>query len=358
MKNFTSLSSKGRRLNQHLYCESKQKRGSKVRAAVCLLSVVGNFASAHAAVLQDKRSIWTIQVENDAVSTLEGTSDQYYTSGLRLGWTSGTDILPVPLTHFSSFFLGEGVKRVSLSLQQLIYTPRVTQVAQPLFGDRPYASLLLGTLNFINDTERTRSVVGLQAGVMGPAGLGRQVQNGFHDIIGDTANRGWRTQLQNQPVFQVQAGRIWRLPLVTLHRIEMDILPQLSGAAGDYRIYANAATTLRMGQGLGSDFGNATIGPELDGTDAYAATREVGWYVYGGVGGEAVGYDATLQGNTFRDHAPHVSKTWDVGSMRAGVALMWRGVRIAYSQNWETARFDTAKSGLFNYGSLKVSAKF
>ena len=36
-------------------------------------------------------SIWTFQVENDAVSTLSGTSDQYYTSGLRLGWTSGAD---------------------------------------------------------------------------------------------------------------------------------------------------------------------------------------------------------------------------------------------------------------------------
>ena len=48
------------------------------------------------AVRPDPDNIFTVQVENDAVSTLKGTSDQYYTSGIRLGWTSGADaIFPV-----------------------------------------------------------------------------------------------------------------------------------------------------------------------------------------------------------------------------------------------------------------------
>lgn len=34
---------------------------------------------------QDPKGIFTLQIENDAVSTFRGTSDQNYTSGLRLG---------------------------------------------------------------------------------------------------------------------------------------------------------------------------------------------------------------------------------------------------------------------------------
>nr|WP_294917598.1 lipid A deacylase LpxR family protein [uncultured Neokomagataea sp.] len=312
----------------------------------------------HATPLQDPYGTWTIQGENDAVSTFKGTSDQYYTSGLRINWTSGTDNLPKPIANLNHFLMGDGVQRISIGLQQLIFTPHATQLAQPPQSDRPYAGLLLGTVNLINDTDLSRSVVGVQFGAMGPAGLGRQVQNGFHNLISDTPNQGWSHQLANQPVFQVQAGRIWRLPVASLYGVGADILPAVSGAAGDYRTYADVATTFRIGQGLDSDFGNATIGPGLDGTDAFRATRPLAWYVYGGVEGQAVGYDSTLEGSTFRPNAPHVDKMWDVGEIHAGVAVMWHGVRMSYSQNWQSAQFKTQRSGMFNYGSVKLSVKF
>lgn len=324
--------------------------------ATALLALVSS--SALATPLQDPYGTWTIQGENDAVSTLKGTSDQYYTSGLRINWTSGTDNLPVPFANLNHFLMGNGQQRISIGLQQLIMTPRETQMSQPPQGDRPYAGLLLGTVNLINDTDLSRTVMGIQFGVMGPAGLGRQVQNGFHNLISDTPNKGWSHQLANQPIMQIQAGRIWRLPIVNVYGIGMDVLPAVSGAAGDYRTYADAAATFRIGQGLNSDFGNATIGPGLDGTDAFRATRPLAWYFYGGVEGQAVGYDSSLQGSTVRPNAPHVDKVWDVGEIHAGVAVMWHGVRLSYSQNWQTAQFKTQKAGLFNYGSLKLSVKF
>ncbi|AQS89236.1 hypothetical protein A0U93_03105 [Neoasaia chiangmaiensis] len=332
------------------------------RRTVCPLSFVAlagvAAGSANATPLQDPYGTWTVQGENDAVSTLKGTSDQYYTSGLRVGWTSGTDNLPKPFHDLNQFLLGQGVQRVSLDVQQSIFTPHATQAVNPPAGDHPYAGVLLGTVNFINDTDLSRSVAGIQFGVLGPGGLGRQVQNGFHNLISDTPNKGWAHQIGNQPVFQVQAGRIWRLPIVNFHGFGMDVLPAVSGAAGDYRTYGDVAGTIRIGQGLKSDFGNATVGPGLDGTDAFTPVQPFDWYFYGGVEGQAVAYDATLQGNTLRNNSPHVSKTWDVGEIHAGLAVMWHGVRLSYSQNWQTAEFKTSRSGLFNYGSLKLSVKF
>lgn len=319
-------------------------------AAVC--------APAHATPLQDPYGTWTIQGENDAVSTLKGTSDQYYTSGLRLNWTSGTDNQPAPIETINHAIMGAGVTRISMGLQQLIFTPENTQISTPSPRDRPYASLLLGTINLINDTDLSRSVFGIQVGVMGPAGLGEKLQNGFHGAIGDTRNLGWHHQLQNQPIFQVQAGRTWRFPLADVFGISMDMLPAASAAIGDYRIYGSVADTFRIGQGLNSDFGTPTIGPGTDGTDAYRLTRPVSWYVFGNVTGYAVGYDATLQGNTIRSNSPHVPVNWDVGEIHAGLAIMWHGMRLSYSQVWQTQEFKGARSGLFNYGSLALSAKF
>ncbi|GAJ29016.1 lipid A deacylase LpxR family protein [Acidomonas methanolica] len=316
--------------------------------------------SAHATPLQDPYGTWTLQGENDAVSTLKGTSDQYYTSGLRFNWTSGTDNLPQPLHDLNAALLGPGVQRISLGIEQLIYTPATqhTQLVNPPSNDRPYAGVLLGTVNLINDTDLSRSVVGIQVGVLGPASLGRQVQNGFHNLISDTPNKGWAHQLANQPVFQVQAGRIWRLPVVNVGSVGMDVLPALSGAAGDYRTYGDVAATVRIGQGLQSDFGTATIGPGLDGTDAFVQARPISWYMFAGVEGQAVAYDSTLQGNTVRNNSPHVSKVWDVGEIHAGLAVMWHGVRMSYSQVWQTPTFTASRSGLFNYGSVKLSVKF
>jgi hypothetical protein len=305
----------------------------------------------------DLDSIWTIQVENDAVSTLKGTSDQYYTSGLRIGWTSGADAVPFA-TELGHDWWGEGTTRLSLEISQSLFTPRNTQIDPPNPHDRPYAGMLLATAGLIQDTASTRDVLSFSLGDIGPGALGREVQNGFHSIIGDTPNRGWNHQLNDQPAFQLLGQRSWREALTTVGPIEYDAVPSLTLAGGDIRDYVQVGGVLRFGQGLASDFGTARIEPGLNGTDAFTNVRPLAWYGFAGVDGQAVGYDVTLDGSTFRSHSPHVSRIWDVGEMVAGAAVMWHGLRFTYTQTWQTQEFRGAKSGLFNFGSLAVSAKF
>jgi hypothetical protein len=305
----------------------------------------------------DTSSIWTIQVENDAVSTFKGTSDQYYTSGLRLGWTSGADAID-PVAALGHSIWGNGTTRVSLDLTQSLFTPRDTQIDPPDPHDRPYAGELLLTGGLVHDTDDTRDLISLSLGVVGPGALGRQVQNGFHSIIGDTQNRGWHYQIQDQPAVNLLFQRTWRLPIVNLGPLETDVLPSATAAGGDVRDYVQFGSILRLGQGLNSDFGTARIEPGLNGSDAYTNTQPIAWYVFGGVDGQAVGYDVSLDGSTFRSNTPSVHRIWDVGEMEAGAAVLWHGLRFTYTQTWQTQEFRGAKSGLFNFGSLAVSAKF
>ena len=305
----------------------------------------------------DPDSILTIQVENDAVSTLKGTSDQYYTSGVRLGWTSPTE-WDAGASDLARSVWGDGTTRVSLDLVQSLFTPHNTQIDPPNPSDRPYAGELLLTGGLIHDSATTRDLFDITLGVVGPAALGEEVQNGFHNIIGDTPNRGWHYQIADQPAFELLDQRIWRLALADFGLVQTDVLPSVTAAVGDVRDYVQAGAILRIGQGLASDFGPSRIAPGLSGTDAYLSTQDFAWYAFAGADGQAVGYDVSLDGSTFRKNSASVPRIWDVGEAEAGLAILVAGFRVSYTQTWQTQEFKGARSGLFNFGSLTLSAKF
>lgn len=301
----------------------------------------------------DDGSIYTVRVENDVT----GTTDEYYTSGLQLGWTGPTGVVPDFLARAGHAVLGEGNQRISIDLSQQMYTPADTQISPPDPDDRPYAATLLLTGQLIQDTNTDRTRIGLQVGVLGPDAGGEIVQNGFHTIIGDKQNQGWGYQLSNRGVVNVFADRTWRVPLLDLANLpsvneaplSVDILPDATAFLGTEEVYAQAGAILRFGQGLDDDFGAGRIMPGLDGGDAYLPDSGIAWYLFGGVDGQAVAYNALLQG---------VDTSPVVGEFEVGAAIIWHGVRITASQTWQTHEFSSQQGGLFDFGSVAVSARF
>jgi len=281
-------------------------------------------AAAAAQPLEDPNHTITIQLEND--SSPHGT-DMYYTSGERIGYTSPTGQLPGPLYALGRTLLGEGQQRFALDLSQYIFTPFDTSARNPSFNDRPYAGILMDTVSLIQDTATTRTALALGLGVIGPAALARDVQNGFHDLIHDSEANGWRTQAHNQPVVQLTAERTWRIDLAAANGIEVDSLPSLTLGAGTFRIYSQAGMQFRVGQGLKSDFGPPRMRPGLTGTDAYAATLPFAWYLFAVVDGQAVAWDETLDGEPFVN-ARHVSRIPLASEFQARLAMMFRGMRL------------------------------
>lgn len=315
-------------------------------------------APALAAPPADPSGIVTLQVENDAVSTQRGTSDRYYTSGLRLGYTTGTESVPGFLSDLGRFVWGDGVQRVSVDLSQSIFTPRDTQRLPLNPRDRPYAGYLRASASLIHDTEQTRSIIGVSLGVVGPSAGGRVVQNTFHDIIGDPPTRGWGSQLKDEPAFELLLEQTYRLPLARFGAFETDALPAVTAGVGTVRDYVQLGVSFRIGQGLASDFGAPRIRPGLSGGDAYTPVQPFAWYVFGGVAGQGVARDVFLDGSTFREQSPSVPKKSFVGELQAGAAIMFGGVRVTYTHVWQTEQFRGQKGGLFNFGSLAASVRF
>jgi hypothetical protein len=304
----------------------------------------------------DPTSIWTIQDENASISTASLT-DRYYVNGLRVGWTSGTDLTPDFLNQAGRVLWGDGQTRISFDISQEIYTPADTQVLNPPPNDRPYAGVLLGNFGLVTDTTNARSTIAVSLGVVGPWALAEQVQNGFHDIIGQDHANGWHFQIHNQFAFEAVSARTWRIPLTNFRGLDVDALPELDAGIGDLRIYAEAGGVVRIGQGLDSDFGVARVRPGMSGGDAFKPTRPLVWYVFAGGDGRAVAYDITLNGNPFQN-SRSVSLTPLIGEVEFGVALMAFGTRLTYTQVLQTKEFQHQKSGLHQFGSFALSVRF
>ena len=303
----------------------------------------------------DPALIITLQTENDLV----GRTDRNYTAGLRLGITLPTGVMPAFVSTAGRALMGDGIQRLSLDLSQTLFTPKDTSATVPNPRDRPYAAVLTSQFNLVHDTDRTRTLLGLGLGVLGPAAQGENLQNGFHNLIRESTAKGWAYQIENMPVVQFVGARIWRLPVLgdAAGGLEVDVLPSVSAAVGTWRDYAQVGGQIRIGQGLKTDFGTSRISPGLTGADAYTPTREFVWYVFAGVDGQAVAWDATLDGNEFA-HGPHVNRNWFVGEMEAGVATIWHGMRFSYTHVFQTQEFRGQRGGLFQFGSFTVAARF
>ena len=303
----------------------------------------------------DPALIVTLQTENDLV----GRTDRNYTAGLRLGVTLPTGMMPGFVSAAGRALMGDGIQRLSLDLSQTLFTPKNTGAIVPNPRDRPYAAVLTAQFNLVHDTDRTRTILGAAFGVLGPDAQGENLQNGFHNLIRDPTANGWAYQIKDMPVVQLVGARIWRLPVLgdAGDGLEVDVLPSIAGAVGTWRDYAQIGGQIRIGQGLKSDYGTSRISPGLTGADAYTPTRNFVWYAFAGVDGQAVAWDATLDGNEFAT-GPHVNRNWFVGEMEAGFTTVWHGMRFSYTHVFQTQEFRGQRGGLFQFGSFTIAARF
>lgn len=298
-----------------------------------------------------------LSVENDVFT---GT-DRNYTNGLQLTWRSPSADLPAPLAWVNrqlDFLQGPGTLRWGLALGHSIFTPSDTEATNPDPTDRPYAGLLYGAVALSRVTATSLSVLELQAGLIGPAAGGKFVQNGFHSVIGVEASNGWDFQLRNEAVFALVLDRKWRVTLAGDDTLGLELLPSASFSLGNLTTYAAGGALLRLGRNLDADFGPPRIRPALAGSAFFQPQgNEFGWYIFAGAEGRAVARDILLDGNTWQD-GRSVDARPLVADMQAGVAVIWRGVRISYTQVWRSEEFYGQRGGMQQFGSLSASFRF
>ena len=293
-----------------------------------------------------------IYVENDSFA---GT-DRYYTSGVKLSWTSpditrlsgsphADFMLPVfdllPAMHDSDY-----QKNVIFSIGQNIYTPDNTETSAPLPNDRPYAGWLYVSNGVVWKTDRVRNLLVMDIGVVGSYSLAQEAQRYVHDLRGFDHPNGWGNQLHNEVGVTLAYERTWRWPhIVKRSGLEWELMPHAGATAGNVKDYANLGGEFRFGLNLPDDYGTPSIGPSsaastpVDG--AMGADRSwfpLGFHLFGRVDGRAVAHNIFLDGNTF-GNSPSVGHNVFVADLSTGFVINWRNTKMSYALVYRTKEF-------------------
>lgn len=310
-----------------------------------------------------RRGSFTFVTENDKY--FAGT-DRHYTNGLKLIWLGETtlDRSQHFLQNVARFVptLRDNAEhqryKVGLSLGQNIYTPGDTEATVLLPRDRPYAGWLYGSM-LLQAQERDGSllrVVELSVGVVGPSALGRQAQNGFHDLINVPHAQGWDNQLHDEPALMLSWERRYRLATLKTGggRRWADAIGRGRLTLGNVHTHLAAGGLVRLGWNLPRDFGTDLIRPAGGGMANAGSGRRFAAYSYLSAEVRAVGRNIFLDGNSWQ--ASHsVRKRPVMADLSAGLVFAWPRFQLTYTQDYRTKEFyGQAKRDVF--GSIAFTS--
>lgn len=275
----------------------------------------------------------TVLEENDS---LYWNSDKHYTQGLRISNLFGGT--PSPGSWWDDTYNaigllgpifekgGNTIRRTSILAGQSIFTPKNLTLKPPDPKDRPYAGWAYGGISLMQETDKHMlENVEIDLGVVGPGSLAEQAQNDFHQFIGAQQAKGWSDQLQHEFGGMLSYERYWKWTLVGDNSFGVDLVPEVGATVGNVMTYGDVGGMLRIGKGLGADYGPVRVRPSLSGTDYFdqaGLDNGHGWYFFVGTQGRAVGRNIFLDGNTFRE-SRHVPKKDFVGDAEVGFSILW-----------------------------------
>jgi hypothetical protein len=285
-------------------------------------------------VAQQPPPVWpetgriTIIEENDALAP--SPTDRWYTQGFELNYLSAPAANQSLDWLFPGNYFGNrgGVRstRFEIVFGQSIFTPEQTHIVPPNPADRPYAGWLHGGFGLYQESgQYSLDHLRFEVGVVGPASLAKEVQNGFHSALGQRGADGWAFQLKNEPGVMLSYDHRWRFAMPVGGGLSVDAIPEYGVTAGNVYTYGEAGLMVRIGQNLKADYGPARIQPALSGTTWFDPSQlqgSLGWYLFVGAQGRGVVRDIFLDGNTF-ESSPSVKKRPFVGDVSAGASIFW-----------------------------------
>lgn len=315
----------------------------------------------------------SIHSENDKY--FAGT-DRNYTNGFKMSALSTSlrsfrdrdvpRLLRSIARQVDQFIEPEREPKLGLSFGQNIYTP--SDIAeteyQPL--DRPYAAwLYLGAAFHNYRPARVRSdgsfgparadVFEVNLGVVGPAAIGRQVQNLVHDLLDIGKAHGWEHQIHNEPGLNLIYEAKWRFSTAQARTSwGADFIPHAGVCLGNVFTYANAGAEVRFGRNLPDDFGTSLIRPTGESNSRDRA--RFNFFVFAGVEGRAVARDITLDGNTWRD-SPSIDRRPFVYDLTGGFGFGTAHWQVTYTQARRSKEF-RGQAEPQDFGSLSASYFF
>jgi lipid A 3-O-deacylase len=291
------------------------------------------------------------QAVDNAVAFRNIHSDRYFRINYENDFFTGTDrdytqgiYIEKVNSNFRKFFLSRLLWRprnsevqYGLGVEQDVYTPNHLDVADILYGDRPYAgSLFLKTFLTATDAERRQRVsTSLSTGLIGPDAGGEGMQKAIHHWINYITPLGWHNQIRNDLVLNYQVN------------YEKEIFSASNALSlSSYSSVRLGTLSSKVTTGLTVMAGNF-YSPFKD-IEAHPGNtaKKWQWYVYDQPLVNLVGYDATLQGGLFNHSSPYTIPASQIDRLtfqhKFGLVIILKGLYLEYFQTSLTKEFSTS----------------
>lgn len=336
-----------------------------------LVVLAASCAHAQGSALNDVGTI-TLSIEND----ITDRTDQWYSSGVKFTWIS-PDLTERNNKDTISRWVNSCIEHLpyieepgllhnySISLGQIMYTPKDKVDTNPIEDDRPFAGISYLALGLHGRNEVRMDTLELDIGIVGPHSYAGQAQKLVHKIFNYYAPRGWINQLRDEPILNIYLDRKWKIYCHPLNEtLKYDIIPRAGLALGNAFTAINAGAEVRVGSDIPDNYGTFLIGPGVDSKAPFdkdnpcyhPSNNDLGAHIFLGIDSYAVVRNIALDGNTFRD-SQSVEKEPLVANLFAGFGLTYKKVKFTFAQVYRTKEFEKQDKGQI-FGSLTVSYPF
>lgn len=277
--------------------------------------------------------------------------DYYYTQGAFIYYVNPA-LRKNPANHFL-LRLKNADNYYGLGLIQEIYTPKdIIDTLQNLV-DRPYAgTLFLRSFSVSSNPDKHLKLTSqFDLGIMGPLAGAYEAQRYIHDWLDLGWPNGWDFQIENRPYInynlQIEKGKT--------------LFPGVADLIGDSRIrVGNIHDDLQVGGQIRIGRLNDYFKGHKLSNKKYIENRDLQAFIFGGVNGSFVLYNATLMGGII---SPMENQQFDfneieklVGEVYGGIFLNYKFMGVSGQVNWKTKEFKYGEQ--HGWGTISMYFRF
>lgn len=315
-----------------------------MRRSVIFLGIWLSVGIVFAQKTKDKTHLtvdYQLIVDND-VFALDLSQDQYYTSGI------------YPTVRVLKDSIGSTKVIRSYQLNHVIYTASDVRWRRITSMDRPYAGLLyLSASNEYYFKTQQYLKAELDLGWMGPASGVGQTQITYHGWFDMPTPRGWKFQINNSPVVNVDLTYLKAF----LSNSKLEISTETNASFGTIYNYVRQNVIFRFGEKLKPLQESALTSSGLGVRRNKQPSKFTEFYWYYSPGFEYVIYNATIEGNLIGEKSVlTMDALKTVWQHRAGFMLSWNRFDWGIIAYWRTHENERAMN--HNWVGIRLNQRF
>lgn len=338
----------------------KYRSSPRISRIVILIVLLAPLQSNSAELVS--HDFFTFTFENDFFVA----EDDGYTNGMGVSFGHG------PFKNFSDehmpdwlYWLSKNLyistmpgksRGIAHSIFQAMQTPQDLTQTDLINDDVPYVGMLGWRCNLHAWDDQISDQLSISLGFVGPVSMAEKTQKLVHAAFGADNPKGWDNQIQNEPVFNVEAQRAWTLYRESSDNLQYDILGLLSAGFGTIESSTSAELAIRWGSNILAGFPTFSLQADRQ-INPLSLSKKNDYYYFAGIGVSYVLNDILIDGNTFSDSHSLPLKHF---SNEVSAGLVWSsGSRISFVfQISSVSPRTTISHKRENYGALSVTYSY